>query len=135
MKSAARKDRQILDFQENRLGLFGFWRSYTTIAWITVETPNELETDWSEAMSKVAAWRLQRGELATILFIYFTIPQQLVTHLASHVANLLVADRDRLPPELKGLQIEVSIWDQNLGHHLYLKLFPELCAENDDLTS
>jgi hypothetical protein len=94
-----------------------------------------MEADWSEALSKVAAWRLQRGELATILFIYFTVLQQFVTHVASHFANLLVADRDRFPPELGGLQIEVSIWDQHLSQHLYLKLFPEPRAGNEDLTS
>jgi hypothetical protein len=129
------KDRRILAFTENRLGLFGFWGSYTTIAWVTVETLSDIEADWSEAISKVAAWRLKRAELATILFIYFTVPQQFVTNVTSHVANLVVADRDRFPPEFGGLQIEVSIWDQRLAQHLYLKLFPQLRGGNDGLTS
>jgi hypothetical protein len=93
---------------------------------ITIETASDLEADWSKTLCEVASWRIKRGGLATIVEIYLTVQRRLVSQVASHVVTVLVANRDRFPSELNGLQVGVAIFDDALSLYLDLKLFPEV---------
>ena len=102
-------------------GFFGFRRTYGAIARFEYDSPEALETDWSEALRKTGEWRASRNHRATALHFHFVGPSALAWNAISFVAARILVAPLKLAPELRGLNLEVAVFGTP-GMEQYLEL-------------
>ncbi|HEV7281082.1 MAG TPA: hypothetical protein VGN57_12835 [Pirellulaceae bacterium] len=90
-------------------GLFGFRRTYGSLARIEADSVGSLKGDWLEALRRIGPWRESRGPKATSISFYFLVPESIADETRSFLGDVLFSPR-KTPPELAGLVVEAVVF-------------------------